>query len=301
MTYMSTSPTSTATLFHVAAVGENRGRVILAMRRIEPRDDAVKLAFSIAELFEASVEALFIEEPDLFAAARLSFAREIRLDGKRRGPLDEVTLSADCEAMASAALTHAARLASISNIACVRRRVRSPLARAIGFACVESGPWNVVVVADPLDAGGSATIGEILATRATTALIAYGPNGLSVPGTSGPVLACLSDPERLHGILKVARRLTDLGLSPYRAPQLALLASTDAELEALETTVRISLADIQSDARVIAATCSVADVAEVIENRRPATLITTAESDLESPQWLAAMLERAPGPVMVLS
>jgi hypothetical protein len=192
---------------HVAEAGENRGRVIVRLGAFaEPEPAALAAAIHVARAFQSEIEGLFIEDPDLFAAAAHPFVRELSLTGAGLRPLSLATVEHDCGHFAVATQRRLARLAEAAAVRFEARVVRDTVVGALTTACGERGPWNIIVFAEPVLPG---TAGEVLSVAVagvwgTTGYLVAAPRAL---WRRGPILVAIEDTDRLTGMVRAGQRL----------------------------------------------------------------------------------------------
>lgn len=191
---------------HVAAEGENSGRVVLRLGSSERLSDvALEAAICVARAFQSGVESLFVEDSQLFDLAGFSFAREIGLSGRRSRALSEVEMQRDLEGVAAQFHRKVRDLARAFEVPLRTRVVRDDPVHALAAACAESGPWNVVTLAEPFTGGQMAGIGDLFrSVQGTTGIVVAGPNACR---TTGPVVAVVEDTERAVPMLRTAERI----------------------------------------------------------------------------------------------
>lgn len=191
---------------HVAEAREGRGRVVLKLGTTS-RTSTVALAAAVrvAQAFGSEIESLFIEDEALVALAGMPFAREVSLSGRERRPLSAEGMLRTMRATGAALhreVEDAARAADVR----VRRRVlrAEPLA-AIAIACADSGPWNIVALAEPFTGSPAGELRDVLAAADTTGVLVAGAAARRTSG--GRVAILLEDIERLPSKLRAAERL----------------------------------------------------------------------------------------------
>jgi nucleotide-binding universal stress UspA family protein len=168
-------------------------RILVAMDASQGSLSALETATALAELVQAELEGLFIEDADLLALASLPFSREVRLTGGSIQALDLAALERDLAMQAMAARRAMQRAAtrrklrwtfrsvrgSVSgelaiaarevDILCIGRRGQSPLRSARLGNTIKAALENAPVV---LVAGAA---GEILAGPVA---VVVGPSGV---------------------------------------------------------------------------------------------------------------------------
>lgn len=192
---------------HVAEANENSGRVVFqisAHGAVAPC--ALAAAVHVASSFRAGLESLVAQDPSLLEFARFDFAVEVSLDiaAPRR-----VTIEALDREMQSRAFQCHADVVAAGNGAGVPvqcRTLHDGNVPAIAAACVENGPWNIAVLAEP---AGDHTAGEVArlfdAIADVTAIVVAGRG--TAAGTSGPVVAIVEQLAHVQPMLRAAEQL----------------------------------------------------------------------------------------------
>ncbi len=270
-------------LIHVAAAGENRGRVVLAARTGTPDLAAIAAAIAVARAFDTSLETLIIECPEVLALTRHGFAREIS-HGGHISTLSVASLAVGQSAerrSAEKAILDALKAAEVPNTLTV---IRAGSMDAIAEACRAEGPWNIVCLADTVGARDGDWLSGLLATvGGTTGVVCVGPR--AKPST-GDVVVVVEDVERLTQLLRAAERLAAvLGRSKGNVPAIRLLLAgrSRAHSDDLEGFVRLALPDgrVRGGASVLIEHrrpdhSTHAELAEVLRRLEPGFVITRA-------------------------
>ena len=222
---------------HVAEEGEDRGRVVLRLGSSErPSDIALEAAVCVARAFQSGVESLFIEDSQLFDFARFPFAREIAFSGRSSRALSAVDIQRDMEGVAAHFHRKVREIARAFEVPLRARVVRDDPLQALAAACAESGPWNVVTLAEPFAGAQMAGIAELFgAVQGTTGIVVAGPNARR---TTGRVVAIVEETERAIPMLRAAERLAS---ATGGEPQLLLVEDGAERLAWLEGQVRLAL------------------------------------------------------------
>lgn len=204
---------------HVAEAAEARGRVVL---RLTPgaRGERVALAaidaaVRLAKAYRAEIECLYIEDVELLRLARYSFAAEIPALGSRLGkglgdgrrPLSVTDVERDMRLQFSGLQRLVEQRAALAEVPVRLRVVRDEVVHAVASTCADCGPWNVVVLAEPLDSLAAADLDALFAgVRDTTGLMVVGQE----PGPAqGPVVLALEQADALPAMLHTAERLVE--------------------------------------------------------------------------------------------
>jgi len=193
---------------HVAEAAENSGRVILQLTSNGPPSPvALAAALHVAKSFNAGIESLFVEDPQLFDFAQFGFAREVPSGG---GPARELTVaSLEAEFERRAANRHGEVAAAVAGtgVPLHCRTWRDHPAEALSAACSENGPWNVAVLAEAVSATNEAYVCELTAyVQDVTGFVVAGP---SASRTRGPVIAIVEQLAHVQPVLRAAERLAE--------------------------------------------------------------------------------------------
>lgn len=249
---------------HVAATGEDRGRVVLQLRSGNPNGVALEAAIRVAQAFGSEIESLFVEDQQLFDCAAYSFVREISLTGRQRRALSAADVSRALHLAARGARRQVEALARKAEIPLRSRVVRDEPLRALSIACAESGPWNLVALADPVTAGNGGMLKTLLLEIAgTTGLVLVGPQGRRV---SGPPIVAVEDTAVLPAMLRAAERLAALDGAQI---VLLLIAPDDERLAWMDSEARL-VVEGREDVRIQYATVVRGAAAVVAETLRRA-------------------------------
>lgn len=234
---------------HVAAAGEGRGRVVLQLAssgRIN--EAAIDAALHLATAFQAEVEALFVADPQLFALAQFSFAREIAFSGRASRALSESDVEADLAHLASAMQRRVSDAARALGVPCIGRMSRGELVGALTVACAEPGPWNAVVLSvQPCEVSPDLVAQILSEVGGTTGVVIAGSHaGLkAVAGTDpGPVAAVVEDLDDLPALLRSAAPLSPGAPAGVR---LVMLAASDEHLSWMDGQARLALGEAAED------------------------------------------------------
>jgi hypothetical protein len=248
---------------HIAAAGEQKGRVVLRITCERPSDIAIDAAIRVARAFESEVESLFVENAQLYQLASYSFAREISLSGRQTRRLSEESIERQLKLAALAVQRRVEALARAAEVPLSQRIVRDEPIMALARACAERGPWNVVALAEPFSPASSVELRRLFeAVAGTTGLVLVGPMARRA---SGPVVAVAEDLGHFEPMLRAAERLAPIAArdgKPGRNPIALVVVAEDASSrDWLESQVRLMLGD-REDVRLVIAEASrgVADV-----------------------------------------
>ena len=222
---------------HVAQAGEQRGRVVLQLTSGHPNRHAIEAAMRVAQAFQSEIESLFVEDAQVFEAARFPFAREVSLSGRRQAPLSHEIVTRQMRFVAAALQRQIGQLARRAEVPLRTTVVRDEAVAAVARACAACGPWNVVALADPLSGTSADTIRRLFsAVTGTTGVIAVGP---AARRASGPVIAAVEDIGHLEPMLRAAERLNSV--PPGESITLLLIGHSTGETEEMEGQARLVL------------------------------------------------------------
>lgn len=216
---------------HVAEAVEARGRVVL---RLTPGAGggqgtlaAIDAAVRLAQAYRAEIESLYIEDVDLLRLASFSFAAEIPALGHHRGSCRDsyggphgrgrwrrlcvADLERDMRLQVSGLHRLVEQRAAEAQVPVRLRVMRDDRVSALASTCADCGPWNVVVLSEPL----ASLAGEDLAllfkgVPDATGLMVVGraQHQLLTP-TEQPVVLALEQAAALPAMLHTAERLVD--------------------------------------------------------------------------------------------
>ena len=243
---------------HVAESGENQGRVVLQLGTAHPSAIALEAAVRIARAFQSEIESVFVEDQQLFDCAAYGFVREVSLTGRRSRAVSADGMMRDLRLAAQAARRELEALARRAEVPLRCRVVRDEPLRALSIACAESGPWNVVALAEPFAGGNASLLKQMLVEIAgATGLVIVGPRARRV---TGPAIVAVEDIERIPVLLRAAERLAALDGEPILllliAPDEEHLARMDGEARLVvggREDVRIATAEVaRGEAAVVA-------------------------------------------------
>jgi hypothetical protein len=236
-------------IVHVAAAGEGRGRVVLQLGNGEPSTLALEAAVRVAQAFGSEIESLFVESQQLFQLASYPFAREISLTGRSVRSITSADIEQDMRAVSQAVQRKLDALARAAEVPLRIRTMRADPLEALGRACAEVGPWNVVALGQPVGAESANALAAILdAVADVTGIVLVGPK---CRRTRGPVVLAIEDEQHLPAMLSAAERLAPVcALDEAAGETVILLVGSDAEeLAGLDSHVRLLLGN-RADVRI---------------------------------------------------
>lgn len=261
-------------MVHVAAESENRGRVVLHVRSGRPNLLAIDTAIRIARAYHARLESLFVEEPQLLDGAAHAFINEISLTGHTIRSLEVAAIEDSFVFNARCAHGMISERAKAATVPLQMRIVRDETLRALSLACTESGPWNMIVLAEPFSLSDRNLLAHLLSEIAgATALVAVGPRATRA---NGPILLAIESADRLDGMLRLAERLTADEDAAHRTRVILLpVAETIDASHELDAQLRLALA---GDDRIAMLDCLATHgapevVAEVLRRSAPGLIV----------------------------
>lgn len=226
---------------HVASAGEARGRVVLRYcSGSAPNEAAFEAAARIAQAFESEIEGLFVEDLQLLDLTGYPFTREIALSGRVSRGLSVAAMEEEFHSAFRAMRRRMEAVAKRYKARSYATRVRDDPLTALARACARAGPWNVIVMGEPLRPRSGRMLSDILETvRDATGLVALGPK--SKARARGPVVVVVEEPDRLLSMMRTAERLA--AASSQREGIVALLSGDTSDyLDWLEGQARLVLA-----------------------------------------------------------
>jgi hypothetical protein len=167
---------------HVAQAGEDRGRVVLHLRSGCPSAIALEAAVRIARAFQSEIESVFVQDEQLMDCADYDFVREMSLTGRQQRPMSRDAVARDMHLAAVGARRQIEELARRAEVPLRSRVVRDEPLRALSIACAETGPWNVVALAEPFTGSTGGMLKQLLVEIAATGLVLVGPQARASPG-----------------------------------------------------------------------------------------------------------------------
>jgi nucleotide-binding universal stress UspA family protein len=261
---------------HVAEAGEDRGRVVLRLGPDGAASDlAIAAALRVAAAFGAELECLHVADDRLAALAALPFVREVSLSGLDARPVEPAAIARDARLVARVVQARVEALAEAARVAVRETHVGGEPLAVLAGACAAIGPWNIVALAEPLDAGATTTL-ETLFERVTgaTGIVALPPRAAR---TEGPVLVAVDDLERLAPALRTASRLAQATGGTIGI----VLVNADPDVAAwMEAQARLAVGDsrvVRVEAAIVAET-DTAELAAIASRRGVAFLIARLSS-----------------------
>jgi hypothetical protein len=229
---------------HVAEAGESRGRVVLQLCSARPNAVAIEAAIWIARAFQSEIESLFIEDQQLIELASFPFAREISLSGRTTRAISCGDIERDIRFAFAEARRRIEARARQAEVPLRQRIVRDEPISALAAACSESGPWNLIALAEPFTSPACPPLKRLFeVVSGTTGLILVGPEARR---TEGPIVLVVEDIDWLASMLRAAERLAAVHDGEIVA---WLVADDHDKLAAMEGQTRLLLGE-REDVRV---------------------------------------------------
>jgi hypothetical protein len=236
---------------HVAEAAEARGRVVLQLtpgvRGERAALAAIDAAVRLAKAYRAEIECLCIEDVELLRLATYSFAAEVpalcRLGnglGDRR-PLSVAAVERDMRLQFSGLQRLVEQRASLAEVPVRLRVVRDEPVAAVASTCADCGPWNIVVLAEPLASMDASDLEALfVGVQDATGLMVVGQGADLAPGR--PVVLALEQADALSAMLHTAERLVEGTDTPIMVLLIDHGSDTGPDLgQSLESQVRLAL------------------------------------------------------------
>jgi hypothetical protein len=277
---------------HVAEAAEARGRVVL---RLTPGAcggrvalAAIDAAVRLARAYNAEIESLYIEDTELLRLASFGFAMEIPAQGRRLGgvrrPLSVADIERDMRLQFSGVQRLVEQRAALADVTVHLRVVRDEPVHAVATTCAACGPWNVVVLAEPLASLQAGQLADLFAgVPDTTGLMVAGlEQGLASASNNRPVVLALEDADALPAMLHTAERLVEGTEASAESSIVVLLVESDSGGDfapdmgqSLESQVRLALSERPPMSRADGTTVTVQIIA-LTETHGDAAVIAEA-------------------------
>ncbi len=239
---------------HVATAAEARGRVVLRLnpgvRAERTTLAAIDAAVRLAQAYHAEIESLYIEDVELLRLANFSFAAEIPALGTRLGlthgggrrPLSVACVERDMRLQFSGLQRLVEQRAALAEVPVRLRVLRDEPVAAVASTCADCGPWNVVVLAEPLASLEAADLEQLFAgVPDTTGVMVVGQGGAPAQGA---VVLAIEQADALPAMLHTAERLVE----GTETAIIILLIDNDPDTgpdlgQKLESQVRLALSE----------------------------------------------------------
>lgn len=192
---------------HVAEAGEQRGRVVLWLgAEAWPSETLIGAAITVAQVFGAEIESLFVEDRQLLDLKDLPFIREVALSGRASRDVVTVDIEREMKLSAGAAQREVSRFIRQAQVVHRERTVRGEPLATLAMACAETGPWNVVAVGDPtFGLRPERLLDMFQVVGGMTGIVLVGPAARPV---KGPVVALIEDADHIPPMVRAAERIS---------------------------------------------------------------------------------------------
>ena len=281
---------------HVAEAGEDRGRVVLRLGPTARHSGvAVAAAMHVASAYGSELESLFVEDQQLFDVARFPFVHGIVPAAGKRA-IGAEALSREIRATASLMQRHVAALAAKSGVRVKASIVRDEPVRALSRACAASGPWNVIVLGEPVAGDDVPDITDLFdAVLDTTGIVVAGEHATAL---SGPVVAVVEELGRLPPMLRAAQKLAATQGGEIK---LAFIGDDPDHVAWMDSQARLAIGDSPLVEIVAAQSVDGADkAARMLCNLRPSFVIAQFGGLLVHPEAGSGSIARLKCPIFLV-
>jgi hypothetical protein len=191
---------------HVAEVGENSGRVVLQLAGSAiAAPIALPAALHVALSFNAGLESLFVEDPQLSDFANFRFAREVAWNGITATVVTSAGLDVALERQAAEQHGEVVNAAAAAGVPVHCRTLRDDAVAALASACSDNGPWNVAVLAEAVTPTTEAHVtGLFNSIQDVTGFVV---SSKAASRITGPVVAVVERLAHVQPMLRAAERL----------------------------------------------------------------------------------------------
>ena len=237
--------------------------MVLQLGSGHPSAIALEAAVRIARAFQSEIESVFVQDEQLMDCADLRLrARDIADRPRSIGACRAMASTHDLHLAAAGARRQLEELARRAEVPLRSRVVRDEPLRALSIACAETGPWNVVALAEPFTGSTSEMLKQLLIEiSGATGLVLVGPRARR---TTGPAIVAVEDTEHLPSMLRAAERLAALDGAEVI---LLLVASDDERLQWMDGQARL-VVDAREDVRIASAEIARGEAAVIAETLR---------------------------------
>lgn len=223
-------------IVHVASQAEAKGRVVLRIvRDVTPA--ALDAAAIVARAYDAEIDAVLIEDDNLYAVTEYPFAREVSPSGRQTRALDARAITHAYAGLTRRAEALIAECSADYDVPIHLRRVRGTPREALAQTCAAKGPWNVVVFGEPMARDSEDDVQGVLEGIAdTTGLVLVGSaraNG------GGAAIVVIERAEHLSPMLQIAERMQGENQRPV---VIIPVPGNDDEGRRLDGDLRLALA-----------------------------------------------------------
>ncbi len=191
---------------HVAQATESRGCVVFCSNAGPAASPlALKAAAQVARAFDSRIEGVVIRDQRLidFAAHENAYRMSLRGDGRSDLTVAGIAQDVHLSYLALRRLVVAA--GHDAGVPASLRVVQGEPVEVLARSCSASGPWNVIVLAEPFNAHSGRVIEQILDQASdATGIVVVGPNASPA---SGRVAVLIEDADRMSAMSRAARIL----------------------------------------------------------------------------------------------
>jgi hypothetical protein len=188
--------------------------------------------------------------------------REVSLTGRQSRAVSSAGMTQGLRLAAQGARRQLEALARQADVPLRSRVVRDEPLRALSIACAESGPWNVVALAEPFAGGNCGMLKQLLIeVSGATGLVMVGPRARRV---TGPAVIAVEDTDRLPSLLRAAERLTALDGAQI---VLLLIAPDEEGVDRMDGQARL-VVEAREDVRIETAEAARGEAAVIAEALR---------------------------------
>lgn len=284
---------------HVAESGENSGRVVFQLTaQCEMAPLALAAALRVARSFNAGLESLVTEDPEVIDFARFDFAREVSCDGGRPQSVTVEGFEASLQSLAVLRHGEIATAARDEGVPFHCRTLRDDRASAIAAACFENGPWNVAVLAEAVSDGTGDLVASLFQSIPdVTGFVVVGP---TASRTAGPVVAIIEQLAHVQPMLRAAERLAS---GATDGVHLVLFGGNADETAWMEGQVRLLLGDSAAEDLILAPAiaASAQALATVLKDLQAGFVIAQIDGALLPPGGgLADLAREHDGPLFLI-
>lgn len=237
-------------------VRDDESRVVICFGAAPASMAALQTAVTVARAFRGEIEAIFVEDEQLFSLASLPFAREVSLISRRSRPLTPDTLAREIRAMANAMRRRVEELAARASVPFRFREASTRLDEII--AQWQEVGRRFLAFAEPLEPPRIPEFHRIFINHTRLAgVIITGPTARRY---QGPVVAIVEDSESAQRVIATAAKLAEASSVPLilvpSSPAGALMSAIEAAerevgLSAATRIENATLRDVDSAAQVL--------------------------------------------------
>ncbi len=204
-------------------------RLVLEVRSGAPNRVAVETAFELARALRSEIDAIFIEDQDLMAAAELSCAREIALVSGRRAAISPGRMARDMRMITGAIRRRMEQMARANEVPHRFDVVREHPAQAVATATREGA---FVAMTEPYSSRSAQEIAELARAHANVAgFVLVGPRVRTV---TGPIVVAIESTSDLEQLVETAANVG----SSNGSLAILVIGEDESEIKTLGVAVR---------------------------------------------------------------